>query len=186
MIEPGNVVIRSCEADQDFDALVCEVSAKLEAGESVDFGAIAAEHPKDVDRLRKLLPTLQAMAELGHADAALPAVSRGPIPSSEPTTGVLGRLMPVGLRPWPWRHTGASGANGQPWQRCGTSSSRRPMTWWDQSARTRSFSILTTARIQTTRARRLARIGSMGLEGSMRSTRSSMPRCSSNVCPGHG
>ena len=90
MIEPENVVDPTCQADQDFDALVCEVSAKLEAGESVDLDVIAVEHPKHVDRLRKLLPTLQAMAELGHADAALPVVSRKPSPSSELTTGVLG------------------------------------------------------------------------------------------------
>jgi WD40 repeat protein len=90
MIEPKSMVDRTSEADQEFDALICEVSAKLEAGQSADLDAIATEHPEHVERLRKLLPTLQAMAELGHLDAALsdhlPESDRRP----EPTQRVLG------------------------------------------------------------------------------------------------
>ena len=64
MTDRQSVVNRSAEVDQAFDDLVCEVSAKLEAGEAVDLDAIAVEHPEQVDRLRKLLPTLQAFT--GH------------------------------------------------------------------------------------------------------------------------
>jgi WD40 repeat protein/serine/threonine protein kinase len=87
---PGTFFGRSADVDQAFDDLVCEVSAKLEAGEGVDLDAIAVEHPEHADRLRKLLPTLEAMAELGHSDSGLfatSAASRGP---AEPKTGVLG------------------------------------------------------------------------------------------------
>ena len=86
MTEAKNVVDCSAETDQTFDALVCEVSAKLEAGRPVDLDAIADEHPQHVDGLRKLLPTLEAMAELGHSDV-LPGPSTEP---AGPTTGILG------------------------------------------------------------------------------------------------
>ena len=85
-----DAVDRSAEIDQVFDDLVCEVSTKLEVGEAVDLDAIAVEHPEHVDRLRKLLPTLQAMAELGHSGTALLAASPESRGSGEPKTGVLG------------------------------------------------------------------------------------------------
>jgi serine/threonine protein kinase len=90
MTEPRSRPEQIAEAEGAFDALVYEVAAKLESGEPVDLDALAVDHPEHVDRLRKLLPTLQAMAELGHADSALLAA---PLESGRPgelKTGVLG------------------------------------------------------------------------------------------------
>ena len=54
-------------ADKTFDALVYEVQARLGAGEQVHLDDYADRGPEHVERLRKLLPTLQAMADLGHS-----------------------------------------------------------------------------------------------------------------------
>ena len=66
MNEPQGISLPTSELDQSFDVLVCQVSAKLEAGQSVDLNSLADEHPEHLARLRQLLPTLQAMANLGH------------------------------------------------------------------------------------------------------------------------
>ena len=90
MIDRESVADRPAEIDEAFDELVCEVSAKLEGGEAVDLDAIAAVHPEHVERLGKLLPTLQAMAELGHSDTALLATSSESREATALKTGVLG------------------------------------------------------------------------------------------------
>ncbi len=90
MTEPRSRPEQIAEAEGTFDALVYEVATKLESGEPVDLDAIAVDHPEHADRLRKLLPTLQAMAELGHsgtASLAAPPESGRP---AEPKSGVLG------------------------------------------------------------------------------------------------
>ncbi|MCH7685332.1 MAG: serine/threonine protein kinase [Planctomycetes bacterium] len=69
MTDPKSVAMKKADVDQEFDAIVCEVSAKLESGQSVDLDALADKHPQHTGRLRKLLPTLQAIAELGHSIA---------------------------------------------------------------------------------------------------------------------
>lgn len=61
MIDREGVMTRSAEIDQAFDDLVCDVSAKLEAGKAVDLVAIGSEYPEHIDRLRKLLPTLHGL-----------------------------------------------------------------------------------------------------------------------------
>jgi serine/threonine protein kinase len=81
---------QSAATDQALDDLVCEVSRKLEAGEAVDFEAIAAEHPDHVDRIRELFSTLQAMANLGRPETALPKAPPESHGLGEPNTGILG------------------------------------------------------------------------------------------------
>ena len=62
MTDPKSVAIKKTDMDREFDALVCEVSAKLESGQSIDLDALADEFPQHTGRLRKLLPTLKAIA----------------------------------------------------------------------------------------------------------------------------
>ena len=57
------------QADREFDDLVWEVSAKIEAGESIDLAALREAWPEHFERLQGVLPALQAMAELGHSPA---------------------------------------------------------------------------------------------------------------------
>ncbi len=77
-------------ADQEFDALVFRVSTALDAGQSLDLTEIAAEHPQHIERLRKLLPTLQAMADLGHSALAPKSTGRPGGTNSSPGDGTLG------------------------------------------------------------------------------------------------
>ena len=63
---------KSSTIDQEFDELVCEISAKLEIGDSVDLAEYQRHYPEHGERLKRLWPTLMAMMELGHM-ADLPA-----------------------------------------------------------------------------------------------------------------
>ncbi|MBL7223580.1 MAG: serine/threonine protein kinase, partial [Candidatus Brocadiae bacterium] len=58
---------RATDDSLAFDALVEEVSAKLEAGEAINADDYAQDYPQHVEALRQLLPTLEAMADLGHS-----------------------------------------------------------------------------------------------------------------------
>jgi hypothetical protein len=53
------------DADAEFDALVCAITVQIESGERVDWDSIGREHPRYVERLRVLMPTLEAMGALG-------------------------------------------------------------------------------------------------------------------------
>jgi len=89
MIRPKSLAARTLDADRVFDALVAQVSAKLEAGEPVDPDEFADEYPEHIERLRKLFPTLRAMAELGHSLTEPPAAP-GADESAEQVGGALG------------------------------------------------------------------------------------------------
>jgi probable HAF family extracellular repeat protein len=77
-------------SDSAFDALVYEVSARLEAGEAVDVDAVAIEHPAHAERLGRLLPTLQAMAQLRDSDSLGSAASRRSSERDESEMRLLG------------------------------------------------------------------------------------------------
>jgi WD40 repeat protein/serine/threonine protein kinase len=49
------------------DLLIDELTDRLQAGESIDFEAHAAEHPDHAEQLRKLVPALEMMAQLKHS-----------------------------------------------------------------------------------------------------------------------
>jgi serine/threonine protein kinase/WD40 repeat protein/tetratricopeptide (TPR) repeat protein len=62
-------------ADPAFDLLVDELIARLQAGEALDWPAIAREHPECAARLRSLSVALEALGDLsGASDSALAAV----------------------------------------------------------------------------------------------------------------
>ena len=88
MSKPMKEPDRTAGEDAAFDELVYEVSARIEAGELVDPEALAQAHPQHAQRLRKLLPTLQAVAELGHSptradgEPAEAPSSNGRVPST--------------------------------------------------------------------------------------------------------
>ncbi len=90
MNAPGPLTQTSTSEDRAFDALVFRVSADIEAGHSVDLTALAAEHPQHIGRLRKLLPTLQAMADLGHSGPRPRDQGPAPRKTSTPPHGALG------------------------------------------------------------------------------------------------
>ncbi len=53
----------------EFDDLVTEAVDLLESGKSVDLDAILVNSPQHREQLEKLLPTLEAIVDLGHATA---------------------------------------------------------------------------------------------------------------------
>jgi eukaryotic-like serine/threonine-protein kinase len=84
------ITSQATNADAAFDALVCQISARLEAGEAIDFDRLAVEAPAHADRLRQLLPTLVAIAQISR-DALDPTRSIGLIDEGETENrGTLG------------------------------------------------------------------------------------------------
>jgi tetratricopeptide (TPR) repeat protein len=65
--------------------LVENLADRLQAGEPVDVEAVLREHPDQAERLRRLLPAVRALADLGSSGGSAPAPDGG-----EPVTGVLG------------------------------------------------------------------------------------------------
>ncbi len=89
-----------CDAEDHVDLIIVDVlekvSAKIRAGEMVDFAAVVAEHPECSERLRKLLPTVEVLASLSDGEAEVRASSnRGPgeavdLATPLPIAGMLG------------------------------------------------------------------------------------------------
>ena len=76
--------------DAEFADLVEVVIDQIHAGQPVDLTAMLSEHPEMASRLRRLLPTLQAMAEVGQLEGSAADV-RSSSPSLEgPQQGILG------------------------------------------------------------------------------------------------
>src|SRR3954464_6496224 len=72
-------------------ARVCnEIIEQLQAGDRVDMASLALEHPEYAEQLRRLLPALEALVDLGASSAqhTRQGISRGSI--SDPAPRVLG------------------------------------------------------------------------------------------------
>jgi eukaryotic-like serine/threonine-protein kinase len=76
-------------ADPELDRLIEELTRRIQAGESVDLEAIAREHPGHAEPLRRLLPALEMLADLGQSVSA--EGPRGHMARPDPITG-LGEL----------------------------------------------------------------------------------------------
>lgn len=68
-------MVPSCHAIADraqtsshgkFESLVCEISEKVDSGASIELSEYERRHPEFAERLRRIWPTLLAMADLGH------------------------------------------------------------------------------------------------------------------------
>jgi hypothetical protein len=74
------------ESDPLAAELLEELAAKLQAGEPLDLEACIQKHPEYAERLRRLLPTVQVLAELGRSGASVqPSVANDGL-----TPGILG------------------------------------------------------------------------------------------------
>jgi probable HAF family extracellular repeat protein len=71
-------------ANAELTNLLEEYAARLQAGEPLDAEAFAAAHPEHAEVLRKLLPTMRVLAEMGSS----PGASDGA--GHDPHTGTLG------------------------------------------------------------------------------------------------
>jgi WD40 repeat protein/serine/threonine protein kinase len=70
--------------------LLEEFADRLEAGEAPDVEAFAAAHPEQAEQLRRVLPTMLVLADLGRSASAGGAAPPSAGGGSEPTPGVLG------------------------------------------------------------------------------------------------
>jgi serine/threonine-protein kinase len=76
--------------DPAFAEWVEELAERLRAGDPVDLEALARAHPEWAERLRRLMPAIAAMADLGRSAAV--AGDGGPIPSACLGPAGLGEL----------------------------------------------------------------------------------------------
>jgi WD40 repeat protein len=67
MSEQTKDLLASGAADPALVNLVDELADRLQAGDAVDWNAVAREYPEHVEQIRKLLPAIEAIAELGSA-----------------------------------------------------------------------------------------------------------------------
>jgi serine/threonine protein kinase len=70
-------------ADNILGELAEELAGRLRAGEAVDLESFLGEHPEQADELRRLLPAIRVMADLGRAAAREAAGPYGPGPLVE-------------------------------------------------------------------------------------------------------
>src|SRR4051794_20143309 len=58
-------ILAAAETDPTLAGLYEEVIRRLQAGDPVDLTGLTREHPEYVDPLRRLLPALEALVDLG-------------------------------------------------------------------------------------------------------------------------
>jgi serine/threonine protein kinase len=64
---PVSTLVRTGSGDQALGLLVEELTAKLQAGQTVDLELYIQEHPQYAEQLRQLCPALQMLADLGRS-----------------------------------------------------------------------------------------------------------------------
>ncbi len=67
-----NNVLSAAASDPALAQLCDEIIERLQAGDAVDATSLALEHPKHADQLRRLLPALEALVDLGATAAQHP------------------------------------------------------------------------------------------------------------------
>src|SRR2546428_13305652 len=58
------------------DDVIEEITAQMHAGQPVDIEAYVQQHPEHADQLRRLLPALQVLADLGRSASEVLAAGR--------------------------------------------------------------------------------------------------------------
>jgi len=86
--------VRPSVLGSDIDPAVAELIedlvTRLQAGEAVDVAAVIAAHPQHADQLRRLLPAVEALAQLGRSASAEDAAPPPVRTDGEQATGTLG------------------------------------------------------------------------------------------------
>jgi WD40 repeat protein/serine/threonine protein kinase len=90
MSAPLNRSVSDRPADRILMDLLDEMARQAQAGEAVDVEAYLAAHSEYADRLRQLLPAVEALAELGHSAVAGEASVPPAGPDFDPEQGRLG------------------------------------------------------------------------------------------------
>jgi serine/threonine protein kinase/tetratricopeptide (TPR) repeat protein len=88
MISSASRSSSTAETERILGELAEELAGRLRAGEPVDIEGFLADHPEQAESLRRLLPAIRVMADLGRSAAREAAGSSGP--DSLVELGVLG------------------------------------------------------------------------------------------------
>jgi serine/threonine protein kinase/WD40 repeat protein len=84
------------DVDPAFAELVDRLTARLQAGEVLDPEACAREHPAHAEQLRRLLPALHALAEVGPVSEDVAAITSAPQPAPPRLLGDYRILRQIG------------------------------------------------------------------------------------------
>src|SRR6516165_1831231 len=76
--------------DQALGFLIDELTARIQAGEPVEVEAHVGEHPEHADALRRLVPALHLLADLGRSVPAGSASGVSVVVPADSLTGTLG------------------------------------------------------------------------------------------------
>jgi WD40 repeat protein/serine/threonine protein kinase len=85
----ANGITSSGDEDPALVQLVDDMADRLQAGEPVDWEAVAREHPEHVERVRRMFPAIEAMADFGSVTGRGPSQSP---PLEFGSSSVLGEL----------------------------------------------------------------------------------------------
>jgi hypothetical protein len=84
----------STSASQGFDELLEQIAARLQAGQSVDLQSHIARYPQHAEQLRRLVPTMQALADFGSAGSGSATLAPD---DGRPVGAALGDFPPAAV-----------------------------------------------------------------------------------------
>jgi serine/threonine protein kinase/Flp pilus assembly protein TadD len=90
MMSNGQPEIDNSVSDPVVGELVEDLANRLQAGEAVDIDVYLREHPAQAERVRRLLPAVRALADLGSAIGSREDSASPPDSNQEAVTGMLG------------------------------------------------------------------------------------------------
>jgi serine/threonine protein kinase len=70
--------------------LIEDLANRVQAGEQIDLEAVIAAHPMYAEQLRRLMPAVEVLAELGHSASAAGSAPAPMGSDGEPASGILG------------------------------------------------------------------------------------------------
>src|SRR5262249_28859925 len=85
-----NHFLSAAASDSALAQLCDEIIERLQAGDGVDMASLALEHPEHADQLRRLLPSLEALVDLGASSAQNPSRDISTQSTSDLAPKVLG------------------------------------------------------------------------------------------------
>jgi WD40 repeat protein/serine/threonine protein kinase len=90
MKRPAQLVNAISSTDQALGLLIDELTARIQAGELVDVEAYAEDHPEHAEALRRLVPALHLLADLGRSAPVGSASGASATVHADGVTGTLG------------------------------------------------------------------------------------------------
>jgi serine/threonine protein kinase/Flp pilus assembly protein TadD len=90
MSGPAQLLVSNTRTDPILDNLIDEFAKKLQTGEPVDLETFVREHPERAEELRRLLPAMQVLAELGRSALEGSVAETSSRSALDPVLGELG------------------------------------------------------------------------------------------------